>query len=115
MSRSASPAFLIGLVNYAVSRGNRVSLHSASPGTAGRNEISDGRQATVWGAAVMRDGGAEAEGSECHFDIPAGVTCTHFGVWAGAEFLYGAAIEPSVTMDEPGTLVLVPSYREEPH
>ena len=114
MSRSASPAFLIGLVNYAVSRGNRVSLHSASPGPTGRNEISEGRQATVWGPAVMISGGAEAEGSECHFEIPAGVTCTHFGVWSGADFLYGAEIDPPVIMDESGTLVLVPSYREEP-
>jgi hypothetical protein len=63
----------------------------------------------------MKGNGAEAEGSECLFDIPAGVTCTHFGVWCGAEFLYGAVIDPSVTMDEPGTLVLVPSYREEPN
>ena len=114
MSRSASPSFLIGLVNFAVGRGNRVSLHSASPGRTGANEISDGRQATVWGPAVMRGDGAVAEGSECYFNVPAGVTCTHFGVWAGTEFLYGAAIDPSVTMDEPGTLVLVPSYREEP-
>lgn len=113
MSRSASPAFLIGLVNYAVSRGNRVSLHSASPGPNGANEISDGRQATIWGPAAMRDGGAEAEGSACEFDVPAGVTCTHFGVWCGADFLYGAEIDPPVTMDEPGTLILVPSYREE--
>lgn len=114
MSRSASSSFLIGLVNYAVSRGNRVSLHSASPGKTGANEISEGRQATVWGPASMNGSGAQAEGSECFFNVPAGVTCTHFGVWSGTEFLYGASIDPNVTMDEPGTLVLVPSYREEP-
>lgn len=112
---TASPQFLIAMVNYARTLGNEISLHSAQPGATGANEVAVERQETRWGPGrINADGTAECVGSPCSFTLDSGTTCTHFGVWNGDSFLFGAPIDPPVTIDEVGggTVVLTPSYQE---
>ena len=88
-----------------------VSLHSADPSGTGASEISGGtyaRQATTWAAG---SGGSKA-GSQVTFDIPAGTTITHFGVWtSGGTFRYGAALTTSETFNGAGTYEFTPTFQ----
>lgn len=59
------------------------SLHTASPGSGGSNEVSGGspayaRKACAWNAA---SGGAGALSSNVVFDVPAGTTVTYISCW----------------------------------
>jgi hypothetical protein len=63
-----------------------VSLHTGDPGTTGANEVTGGtpayaRKAATWGAAA---GGSRALSASVTFDVPSGVTITHFGAWSAA-------------------------------
>lgn len=72
--------------NLAVAYGTsatHASLHSAAPGTSGGSEVSGGsyaRKALTW-AAGTTDGTVTASAT---FDVPAGVTVTHVGLWSAA-------------------------------
>ncbi len=73
-------------VNGLASNCTHISLHSADPGTTGANEIIGGspayaRKPASWGAATA---GSRALSSPVVFDVPAGVTVTHFGHWNAA-------------------------------
>jgi hypothetical protein len=63
-----------------------VSLHTANPGAAGTSEIAGGapayaRRAVTWNAAAS----ANLDSSnQPVFDVPAGVTVTHYGLWSTA-------------------------------
>lgn len=57
------------------------SLHTADPGTTGTAEVTGGtytRKAIGFGAA---SGGVLTATTNPTFDVPAGVTVTHIGVW----------------------------------
>lgn len=74
------------MVNGLASNATHMSLHSADPGTTGANEITGGspayaRKAATWGAASA---GVRTLSSQLVFDVPAGVTVTHTGVWSAA-------------------------------
>lgn len=60
------------------------SLHTADPGTTGTSEVSGGspayaRKAITWNAA---SGGGLDNNANPVFDVPAGTTVTHFGLWS---------------------------------
>ena len=68
-----------------------VSLHTADPGLIGANEVTGGtpayaRKTITWAAASA---GARAMSGTVLFDVPAGVTVSHFGLWNGTTFLGG--------------------------
>lgn len=114
MIRPVSPVFLESMVAHAVSMGDLVSVHFRNPGVDGSNEIPVERQRTTWGPVVITDC-AQSEGSECAFELPGEVTCTHFGVWSPTGFLYGGVVDPPFTTKvDGGTLFLTPSYQEIP-
>src|SRR5690606_40467894 len=65
--------------------GSWISLHTASPGQTGTNEVTGGspayaRKQTLWGAAAA----GVIPGSECVFDVPPGPTITHVGIWTAS-------------------------------
>jgi hypothetical protein len=74
------------------------SIHTADPGGTGAHEVSGGsyvRKALTWPAASSGIKTAAA----VTFQIPAGVTITHFGLWSaasGGSFLGGQALVASV-------------------
>lgn len=62
------------------------SLHTADPGTNGANEVSGGspayaRKAITWNAAAS---GALDNNANPVFDVPAGTTITHVGLWSAS-------------------------------
>lgn len=64
-------------------QGTHVSLHTADPGATGASEVAGGspayaRKTTTWTAP---SGGDLDLSNSPVFDIPAGTTVTHFGVW----------------------------------
>jgi hypothetical protein len=72
-----------------------ISLHTATPGTTGANEVTGGtyaRVAVTWAAAS--GGSVTNNGSSLSINLPATVTATHFGIWsassAGTYYLGGA-------------------------
>lgn len=73
-----------GVRNVATATGIDVaSLHTASPGETGTNEVTGGspayaRKAITWSAA---SGGAVDSSNTPVFDVPAGTTVTHVGFW----------------------------------
>lgn len=61
--------------------GAYISLHTASPGTTGANEVTGGsyvRAQTTWGSAS----GGSVAGSQVTINVPAGTTITNFGIWS---------------------------------
>lgn len=70
-----------------------VSLHTASPGDTGTNEVAGGsytREAVTWGTVAS---GAMANTGAIVFDVPASTTITHLGLWSAssAGTFYGYA------------------------
>lgn len=84
-------------VNAVKGQANYVSLHSADPGAAGDNEITGGspayaRKSVSWGSATN---GVASISASVQFDVPSGVTITHFGFWtstSGGTFVGGEAL-----------------------
>lgn len=73
----------------------QMSLHSGDPGTTGANEISGGspayaRKNVTLGAA---SGGVRSVASPPSFDVPGGVTISHWGLWNGSTFLWGGTLK----------------------
>jgi hypothetical protein len=63
-----------------------LSLHTADPATTGTAEVTGGtpayaRKACTWGAAAS---GSKNLSASVTFDVPAGVTVSHFGTWSAA-------------------------------
>jgi hypothetical protein len=63
-----------------------MSLHSASPGANGANELTGGspayaRQALTWGSA---SGGVASVSGTVSFNIPAGSTVAYVGLWSAS-------------------------------
>jgi hypothetical protein len=88
-----------------------ISLHSASPGTTGANEITGGtyaRVATTWSAAAA----SSRAGSAVVINVPAGVTITHFGIYTlGTAGVYkrGGQLSAPETYGAAGTYTLTPT------
>jgi hypothetical protein len=88
-----------------------VSLHTADPGTTGASEVTGGspayaRKAQTWNAA---SGGALDNSNAPVFDVPAGTTVTHFGLWSAASagtFYGGNALSASEAFAAQGTYTL---------
>jgi hypothetical protein len=86
------------------------SLHTADPGTTGTSEVSGGspayaRKAITWNAASGADLDNNANPT---FDVPAGTTVTHFGLWsaASAGTFYGSGDITDETFAGQGTYTL---------
>lgn len=87
---------------------NQVSLHSASPGTNGANELSGAynRKVPSWAASAL---GEKALSAPIIFDVPAGATVTHVGFWDGdspERFLGYAALTAPEDFAAAGTFTL---------
>lgn len=88
-----------------------VSLHTADPGTSGASEVTGGspayaRQGCTWNAASA---GSMALSAAETFDVPAGTTVTHFGVWSASStgtFYGGGALSASESFGAQGTFEL---------
>lgn len=77
--------------------GQRVSLHTADPGTTGANEVTGGtpayaKKTPTWSAGTS-DGVTTATVT---FDVPTGTTVAYVGLWdsAGTTFLDSAPVTP---------------------
>lgn len=85
-----------------------VSLHTADPGSTGTSEVSGGspayaRKSVTWNSAASADLDNNANPV---FDVPAGTTVTHFGMWSavtGGTFYGGALLSASETFGGQGT------------
>jgi hypothetical protein len=106
-SNAAVDDALTGLANA----GAWISLHNASPGTTGANEIaggSYGRVQTTWGAAS----GSSCAGSQVTLNVPAATTIGWFGVWSassGGTYLEGGPLSAQETFGAAGTYELTPT------
>lgn len=71
----------------------RISMHTADPGTTGASEVTGGsyaRAAVTWNPAAS---GVKANSGSMVFQIPAGVTITHVGGWTtGGTFRGGGLL-----------------------
>lgn len=87
-----------------------VSLHTADPGTTGTNEVTGGspayaRKAITWNAASA---GALDSSNAPVFDVPAGTTITHVGLWSASSggTFYGSFDITDETFGAQGTYTL---------
>jgi hypothetical protein len=74
------------MLDHLASLADFLSLHTASPGDTGANEVTGGtpaysREAATWTAA---SGGSAPLSNDPVFDVPAGTTVTHVGMWSAA-------------------------------
>lgn len=97
--KNAMLTHLAGVAVYA-------SLHTADPGDSGANEVSGGspaytREAITWNAA---SGGSLDNNANPSFDVPAGTTVTHLGLWSAATAgtFYGSVAVTSETFAAQG-------------
>lgn len=85
----------------------RISLHTADPGTTGASEVTGGsyaRQAVTWGAASA---GVKSNSASMVFQIPAGTTITHVGGWTAAgTFRGGGPLTASQPFSSPGAYTI---------
>ena len=86
------------------------SLHTALPNSSGSNEVSGGspayaRKSITWNAA---SGGNLDNNANPVFDVPAGTTITHFGLWSAssAGTFYGSGDITDETFGGQGTYTL---------
>jgi hypothetical protein len=88
-----------------------VSVHTADPGASGTSEVTGGspayaRKPVTWNAATA---GNLDNNANPVFDIPAGTTITHFGLWSAltaGTFYGGNALSASETFGGQGTYTL---------
>lgn len=90
--------------------GTFISLHTATPGTTGANEVSGGayaRVATSWTLTAPSENGTQVT-----INVPAATTITHFGIWTAGTagtYLGGAALPAPETYGGAGTYLLTPT------
>ncbi|WP_433234018.1 phage tail fiber protein [Actinomadura nitritigenes] len=83
-----------------------LSMHVGDPGTTGANEVAGGsyvRQAITWAPA---SGGQKLINEIPVFNIPGGVTISHFGLWnaaTGGAFRGGEELDAPQIFASPGT------------
>jgi hypothetical protein len=91
-----------------------VSLHSADPGSTGASELTGGgyaRKAVTWNPADLEPGTGRGRitGDPIQFDVPAG-NIGFYGVWQGANYLYGKALNPAVNLSAAGKVTITPTH-----
>lgn len=91
---AASPGLTTAALNSLIDtfRGDitLVSLHTASPGTTGANEVSSGSYAKVAETYAAAASGSSDLATPLVFGPVAGaVSVTHYGLWAGSTFKGG--------------------------
>ena len=77
-----------------------LSLHTATPGTTGASEVTGGSPAYARKSTVVTATSGTGTSTTVTFDVPAGVTVTHFGTWSavtGGTFYGGNALSASKT------------------
>lgn len=85
-----------------------ISLHTASPGTTGANELSGGsyvRVATTWGSPS----GGSVLGSQVTINVPSGNTIAYWGLWdasSSGNYYDGGALPSQVTYSANGTYLI---------
>lgn len=106
LSNTAKHAMLEG--PGLASLATRASLHTASPGTTGANEVAGGsyaRKPITWNAAT---GGELDSSNQPVFDVPGSTTVTHFGLWTtGGTYLGGDELSAPETFATAGTYTLL--------
>jgi len=98
------------------SLGTWISLHTASPGETGTNEVTGGspayaRKQTNWDVSATN---GVVNGSECVFDVPANTTITHVGIWTavtGGTFIDWAD-SADITFTPQGQVKVTPKYTQ---
>lgn len=89
--------------------GNWISMHTASPGINGANEVPGSTRAqTTWAAPAN----GVVTGSAAGVAVPAGGPYTHFGIWSalsGGTFVGGDAVDNPESFGSPGTYNVTPS------
>lgn len=90
----------------AAKEATHLSLHTADPGGSGANEVTGGsyaRQLITWNPA---SGGQKTIVGTPVFQVPAGTTITHFGLWSavsGGSWRGGEELPTGETYGSPGT------------
>lgn len=87
------------------------SLHTADPGASGTSELAGGspayaRKAITWNAAAS---GNLDNNANPTFDVPAGSTITHFGLWSassGGTYYGSGALSASEAFTAQGSYTL---------
>lgn len=94
----------------AVSAADRyISLHTADP--SGANEVTGGTYARKICDFAAASSSASVGGAVV-FDVPAGTTISHWGVWTAltaGTLLYGGGLPASETFGSNGTYTLTPT------
>jgi len=75
---------------------DKASIHTAAPGDLGAsNEVSGGTPAYARKAITFTAAAAGARDSQIapEFDIPAGITITHYALWEGANCVATGTLE----------------------
>lgn len=97
-------------VDGVAAAGNRISFHTADPGTTGASEIAGtGRPATTWSTSNTT---GVKPGSQVSAPIPAATAVTHWGIWSaasGGTFLGGFALAATETFGSAGTIQHTPT------
>ena len=88
-----------------------ISLHSDDPGSTGANEITGGDPAYARVSVTGADWDAAAAGAvelnnDKEFDGPADQSVSHFGIWAGTDFLGGGGLTGDLAFNAEGDYVL---------
>lgn len=88
------------------------SLHDADPGTTGADEISGGTPAYARVAITWNAGSVDGQivSSPIEFDVPAGTTITHVGLWEGGTFKDKVAV--AATFASQGVFRVVLTYTQ---
>lgn len=101
---TATSAHQKAICDAITAAGNKITLHSADPGTTGASLIATTPASgnTTWPASSDGAGGdagyAVATGSAVTLQCPASSTPGYYGVWNGATFLRGKALDTPITV-----------------
>src|SRR5690554_2482354 len=83
-----------------------MSVHTGDPGSTGASEVTGGSYARVAQSYGSPTAGAGDLSAAAVFDVPEGVTVTHWGAWDGSNFLFGEALEQAQSFATAGTYTL---------
>lgn len=85
-----------------------VSLHSATPGETGANELSGGTPlyTRLVPAFTAPSAGESDLAGPLTFDCPTGSSAAFYGLWKGATFLGSEALDAAVTFTNQGAYTL---------
>lgn len=85
----------------------QISIHTANPTDAGTaNEVSGGTYARQTATFSAASGGTKAMSGTETFDIPGGVTITHYAIWVGSTCVDTGALQNNESYGGNGTYEL---------